>query len=86
MRSMLLLVMTILSLTVLTNCSKKECPKPQYPSLHAIGRVPDIYVTVNDGILDRNSTKKAFKTIKALRVSEHYYYSLISDYRKEFVK
>ena len=71
----------------LTACSQKApCPKIVFPKLEAIGRIPKIEVTVKNGILDHNSTKKAFKTIKALRVSEHYYYSLISEYRKEFIK
>ncbi len=66
-----------------TACEKK-CPEPIYPKLEAIDRIPKIEVTVKNGILDHNSTKKAFKMIKALRVSEHYYFTLIGDYRNEF--
>ena len=66
-----------------TACEKK-CPEPIYPKLEAIKRIPKIEVTVKNGTLDHNSTKKAFKMIKALRVSEYYYYSLISDYGNEF--
>lgn len=69
--------------TVLTGC-EKECPKPIYPTLEAVDKIPYYDFYVIGGTLDSNSTKKAFKTIKALRVSEHYYYTLISDYKKEF--
>lgn len=74
----------MLSLIMFTAC-KEKCPKPIYPKLEAVDRVPSIKVNVNGGTLDHNSTKKAFKLIKALRVSEYYYYTLISDYRKEFI-
>lgn len=78
--------MTTLSVMATTGCSEKECPKPVYPTLEAIDKIPyyDFYVV--NGSMDQNSTKKAFKTIKALRVSEHYYYNLINDYRKDFNK
>lgn len=79
-------MMTILSMTALTGCSDKQCPKPIYPRLEAIDRIPKAEITVNNGILDNNNTQKAFKTIKALRVSEHYYFNLIGNYRKEFIK
>ncbi len=69
----------------ITGC-KKECPKPIYPSLEAINKIPYYNYYVINGTMDHNSTKKAFSSIKALRVSEHYYYTLISDYRKEFNK
>ena len=82
---MLLSVIAILFLTILTAC-KEKCPKPIYPKLEAIDRIPKIQVKVKNGILDHNSTLKAFKMIKALRVSEHYYLTLIKDYREEFVK
>lgn len=82
-RSILLSVMTIL-LTAFSGCSK-PCPKPVYPELEAIDKVPTIEIIIKDGTMDSNSTLKAFKTIKALRVSEHYYYTLISDYRKDFM-
>lgn len=75
----------ILLLMGLNGCSEK-CPKVKYPTLDAIDKIPQIKVTVNDGMLDRNSTLKTFKTIKALRVSEHYYWTLIGDYKKEFNK
>ncbi len=72
---------------VLTACSqRKPCPKVVYPKLEAVSKVPRIDIIVNGGRMDSNGTKKAFKTIKALRVSEHYYYALISEYRKEFIK
>ena len=68
-----------------TGCSQRaDCPKVVYPTLEAIDKIPDFYVTVNHGILDQNGTKKAFGAIKALRVSENYYYGLISHYREEF--
>lgn len=85
MRSILLFTVMMLSLIMFTGCEKK-CPEPVYPKLEAIDRIPRISITVENGILDQNNTKKAFKTIKALRVSEHYYYRLISDYRAEFIK
>ena len=72
-------------LTALTGCEKK-CPKPIYPKLEAIDKIPYYDYYVINGTMDQNSTKKAFSSIKALRVSEHYYYTLISDYRKEFNK
>ena len=81
---MLLSAMMILFSMALTGCSGKECPKPVYPKLEAIDRIPKIEITVNNGTLDRNGTLNVFKTIKALRVSEHYYYTLISDYRGKF--
>ncbi len=73
----------MLSLTMFTACEKK-CPEPIYPKLEAVDRIPRIKVTVKNGILDHNSTKNAFKTMKALRVSEYYYYTIISEYRNEF--
>lgn len=85
MRSMLLLMIAALFLTALTGCEKK-CPKPKYPKLDAIDKIPYYDFYVIDGAFDHNSTMQAFKTIKALRVSEHYYYSLISDYKTEFNK
>lgn len=86
MRSMLLLTIAMASMTVFTACDKKPCPKQQYPDLKAINKIPTTTLIVDNGMLDQNSTKKAFKMIKALRVSEHYYFTLISDYREEFVK
>ena len=86
MTSMLLLITTMLLLMALTGCSAKKCPKQQYPELQAIDYIPKTNIVVKNGMLDSNGTLKAFKTIKALRVSEHYYYSLITDYRKEFIK
>lgn len=77
--------MITLSLMVFTGCNKK-CPKPQYPKLDAVDRVPYYDYYVVNGALDVNSTQKAFQTIKALRVSENYYYSLIENYRTNFVK
>lgn len=86
MRSILLSTMTMILAMAFTGCSGKQCPKPIYPSLEAVDKVPyyDFYIT--GGRMDSNSTKQAFKTIKALRVSEHYYFTLIGDYRREFVK
>ena len=74
-----------ISLLIIIGCSK-PCPKQEYPKIEAIDKIPyyDFYVV--HGMLDRNSTIQAFKTIKALRVSEHYYYNTIMDYRKEFTK
>lgn len=69
----------------LTGC-KKECPKPIYPKLEAVNKIPQYEFYVIGGSFDQNSTLKAFKTIKALRVSEHYYWTLISDYRDKFNK
>ncbi len=83
MRSTLPLVMILISLMAFTGCEKK-CPKPIYPKLEAVDKIPYYDFYVINGTFDHNSTKKAFKAIKALRVSEHYYYTLISDYRKEF--
>ena len=83
---MLLFMILIALLMVLTGCNEKVCPKPQYPEIRTINKVPRIDIVVNNGMMDMNSTKKAFKTIRALRVSEQYYYSIISDYREEFVK
>ena len=72
---------------ILTSCSqRKPCPKVIYPTLEAVSKVPRIEVVVKDGMMDRNSTKKAFYTLKALRVSEYYYWGLISEYREEFLK
>ena len=71
-------------MALMTGC--KECPKPIYPELEAVDKIPRITITINNGLMDSNSTLKAFQTIKALRVSEHYYYTLISDYRDEFLK
>ncbi len=85
MRSILLFITTIALVTALSGCEKK-CPKPIYPRLEAIEKIPYYDFYVIGGRFDHNSTKKAFKTIKALRVSEHYYFTLISDYRKEFNK
>lgn len=82
---MLLSGIAIVLLMALTGCEKK-CPKPIYPKLEAVDKIPYYDFYVINGTLDHNSTKKAFKTIKALRVSEHYYYTLISDYKKEFMK
>ena len=76
-------MITTLSLMALTGCEKK-CPKPQYPKLEAISKIPYYSYTVVEGRMTPDSTLKAFKSIKALRVSEHYYYRLVSDYRKEF--
>ncbi len=81
---MLPLVILITLAMGITGCEKK-CPKPIYPSLEAINKIPYYNYYVINGTMDQNSTKKAFSSIKALRVSEHYYYSLIVDYRKEFV-
>lgn len=69
-----------------TACSQKTCQKVVYPKLEAVDKVPQIQVKVNNGMLDRNSTIKTFKTIKALRVSEDYYYTTISEYREKFNK
>ena len=70
----------------LNSCSQRiECPNQVYPQLEAIDKIPDFYVKVEHGSLDQNNTKKAFSLVKALRVSEHYYYTLISEYRKEFI-
>lgn len=81
---MLLSVLLTVLVTAITGCSEKECPKPVYPTLEAVDKIPYYDFYVINGTLDQNSTKQAFKTIKALRVSEHYYYTLISGYRKEF--
>ena len=84
---MLHLVTMILLLMAFTGCSQKvECPNVVYPELDAIDRIPKYEITVNSGILDQNNTKKAFSLIKALRISENYYYTLISDYREDFNK
>ena len=86
---MLLFLMTLVLVMVLSGCNEEqkiECPEAIYPELKAINKVPTIEVTVKDGMMDSNSTKKAFKTIKALRVSEHYYWTIIGDYRREFLK
>lgn len=71
-----------------TGCSEKAkpCPKQEYPKLNAINKVPSMNIVIKHGLMDRNSTVNAFKVIKALRVSEHYYYGLIADYTKEFTK
>ena len=70
---------------VLTACNKKiECKEPIYPTLSAIGKIPTIHVVVKDGKLSQESTQKAFKGIRALRVTEHYYYNLLTDYQKTF--
>ena len=84
MRSILLFTVAILSMTVFTACEKK-CPEPVYPKLEAVDKVPYYDFYIIKGRFDRNSTMQAFKTIKALRVSEHYYWTLISDYRREFI-
>ena len=79
--------MMILSLILLTNCSQRvPCPETVYPKLQAIDKIPPVYITVNDGTISSGDTKKAFNTIKALRVSENYYWSLIGDYKKGFNK
>ena len=71
----------------ITACSQKApCVETVYPKLEALNKVPKVSIAVKDGTIDQNGTKKAFKTIKALRVSENYYYRLIGDYRKEFLK
>ena len=71
---------------VVNGCSQRaDCPNVVYPDLQAIDKIPAFYVQVNDGILDRNDTKKAFTLIKALRVSENYYNKLISQYREDFI-
>ena len=81
-------MMIPLFLMVLTNgCSQKvPCPKVKYPSLEAVQKIPRINIIVEGGRMDSNSTKKAFKTIKSLRVSENYYNGLIRQYRKDFIK
>ena len=83
MTSTLLLAMTMLFLMGCTD--RNPCPKVQYPKLEAIDKIPHYDLYVIHGSLDQNSTVKAFKLIKALRVSENYYYGIISDYRNEFV-
>lgn len=82
---MLLLLIVVALLMALTGCSQRaECPKQVYPQLHAIEKIPHVQIVVAGGRMDRNSTKKAFQTIKALRVSEHYYFTTLGDYTKEF--
>lgn len=81
--------MTILPFLMLfmNGCSQKApCPPVKYPSLEAVQKIPHIRIVVSGGMMDVNSTKKAFKTIKALRVSENYYSGLINQYRKDFVR
>lgn len=81
------LMTTILLLMVLTGCNEtpKPCPKQIYPSLEAIDKIPRIKLTIKNGTMTQHSTKNAFKTIKALRVSENYYWTLIARYRKDFL-
>lgn len=68
-----------------TGCSQRaECPKVVYPKLEAIDRIPYYDYYVVDGHLDVNSTQRAFNVLRAYRVSENYYYKMISSYRKEF--
>lgn len=79
--------MAIPLLIILTNCSQRvDCPKMVYPTLEAVSKIPRVNIVVKGGMMDVNSTKKAFNTIRGLRVSEHYYYTLISNYKRNFNK
>jgi len=81
---MILTFVLMMVATLFNGCSQKVYIKPNYPKLEAIKKVPKIDIIIVDGLMDRNDTLKAFKTIKSLRVSERYYYRLISDYRERF--
>lgn len=68
-----------------TACSKRvECPKQVYPVLIAIDKIPIAKITVKNNSLDSKNTITAFNAIRSLRVSENYYYGLITDYQKTF--
>jgi hypothetical protein len=72
---------------VLTGCSQRaECPKIVYPKLVAIDKVPKIDFSVHNGQIDANDTRDVYNGIKALRVSEYYYWKQIVDYREKFNK
>lgn len=68
----------------ITACNKKECPAPKYPELVAINKVPHTRVPITNGVFKPKDTRRVLNTIKALRVSEHYYWTLITNYREEF--
>jgi len=74
-------------MVTIQGCSqKKPCIEPKYPRLEAVNKIPRINITVKDGVIAQNHTKKTLNTLKALRVSENYYWTLIGNYRKEFIK
>ena len=77
----------LISILLFTGCKEEPapCPKQLYPTLEAIDKLPRYTLTVRDGSLDAENTKKAFKLLKAHRVSENYYYELLARYRKEFL-
>lgn len=69
----------------LTGCSgDKECPAPKYPVLKAIDKIPSCEVVVKNGAIIPDSVPCVKRTTKALRVSEHYYYTTLADYSSEF--
>lgn len=70
----------------ITGCSQRvECPKQTYPELQPIDKIPRLNnIVIEGGRFDQNSTSKVKKTLKALRVSEHYYFTTLSDYMREF--
>ena len=77
----------LISILLFTGCKEEPapCPKQLYPTLEAIDKLPRYTLTVRDGSLDSDNTKKAFKLLKAHRVSENYYSNLLRRYREEFI-
>ena len=81
-----LLIIAILLLMVITGCNEKiECPRVKYPNIEALDKVPyyDFYVV--NGSFNESNTTHVIKTIRALRISENYYYTTIENYRKNFI-
>ena len=86
MQRIILMILIFALMMVFTACSEKKIYiSPKYPKLEAIQKIPKVDIVILDGIMDRNDTLKVFKTIKALRVSEEYYYRLLGDYRGRFI-
>jgi hypothetical protein len=67
-----------------TGCSQKRCPKPIYPTLKAISKIPQISIEVKDGQIIGEHTLKVFNTVKALRRSEEYYNNLVVTYTEKY--
>ena len=69
----------------ITACSQRApCVPCNYPKFQKIDKIPSSKVEVKKGIILPQYTKQVFNTIKALRISEHYYWTLITNYEKEF--
>ncbi len=78
----------LLLLLANSGCSqRKPCPTQIYPNLHTVDRIDRGWIYWNDdGSLDTENAQKLVNKHNQCLISDGYYFNLVGDYRKEFIK